>query len=93
MSASLRSKNHNECYRFFRLRLLNLNQEQIKKLTDEMDAECKSIPVNALQMSWYMRGGVTYNDIMMMSHEEVEAINKIISDNLETTKKTKLPFF
>jgi hypothetical protein len=58
-----------------------------------MDAECKSIPVNAIQLSWYMRGGVTYSDIMMMTHEEVEAINKLIADNLETTKKTKLPFF
>ena len=26
-------------------------------------------------------------------YEEVEAINKLIADNLETTKKTKLPFF
>jgi hypothetical protein len=40
-----------------------------------------------------MRGGVTYSDIMMMTHEEVEAINKLINENLETTKKTKLPFF
>lgn len=44
-------------------------------------------------MSWYMRGGVTYADILNMSEIEREAINKIIEDNLETTKKSQLPFF
>ena len=58
-----------------------------------MDVECKAIPAHAIQLSWYMRGGVTYNDIMMMTHDEVDVINKLINDNLETTKKTKLPFF
>ena len=44
-------------------------------------------------MSWYMRGGATYIDILNMSTEERTAINKLIEDNLETTKKSNLPFF
>ena len=40
-----------------------------------------------------MRGGVSYNDIMNMSSHERETLSKIIDDNLETTKKTQLPFF
>ena len=44
-------------------------------------------------MAWYMRGGATYTDILNMSISEREAINKIIEDNLETTKNSKLPFF
>lgn len=40
-----------------------------------------------------MRGGASYNDIMNMSVSERKAIGKIIEDNLETTKKTQLPFF
>ena len=44
-------------------------------------------------MAWYMRGGVTYEDILNMSLSEREAINKIIESNLETTKTSKLPFF
>ena len=40
-----------------------------------------------------MRGGVQYNDIMNMSIDEIANLNKIIEENLETTKKTKLPFF
>ena len=44
-------------------------------------------------MAWYMRGGATYEDIMNMSHIEREAIAKLIDQNLETTKKTQMPFF
>ena len=44
-------------------------------------------------MSWYMRGGATYNDILNMSIEERTAIGKLIETNLETTKKSQLPFF
>jgi hypothetical protein len=40
-----------------------------------------------------MRGGVTYEDILNMSDSEREAINKIVEDHLETTKKTQMPFF
>ena len=39
-----------------------------------------------------MRGGVTYEDILNMSIDERHEINKIIESNLETTKKTQMPF-
>lgn len=75
------------------MRLLSLDSEGLKKLLDHMEKECEDIKKNALKMSWYMRGGATYNDIMNMSVMERQAINKIIDDNLETTKKSQLPFF
>lgn len=43
-------------------------------------------------MCWYMRG-LSYNEAMMMSYEERELIGEIIKENLETTKKSGLPFF
>ena len=47
----------------------------------------------ALKMCWYMRGGVTYNEAMNLGHHEREMIGRIIKDNLETTKKTGMPFY
>lgn len=44
-------------------------------------------------MCWYMRGGLSYDDSMMLCKSEREIIGGIIKDNLETTKKSKLPFF
>ena len=40
-----------------------------------------------------MRGGATYEDILNMSIKEREIIANIIESNLETTKKSQLPFF
>lgn len=58
-----------------------------------MDNEVKTIKSNALKMSWYMRGALSYTDAMNLSPQESELINKIIESNLETTKKSGLPFF
>lgn len=75
------------------MKLLHLDHEGVKKLIDDMESECSSIKNNALSMSWYMRGGVTYEDILNMSNEEREEIKKIIDSNLDITKKSQLPFF
>jgi len=40
-----------------------------------------------------MRGGVTYEQAMNLSHDERNIISDIIKENMETTKKTGLNFF
>lgn len=67
--------------------------DTMKKVGDNMWKEAQQIKFNAQKLSWYMRGGIQYNDILNMSQEEINNLNKIIDDNLETTKKSKLPFF
>ena len=73
--------------------LLNLSPERIKKLIDQYEKDTNEIKKSALTMCWYMRGGVSYEDILNMGTEERKAINDIIENNLETTKKSQLPFF
>jgi hypothetical protein len=58
-----------------------------------MDKEVRAFKENALRMCWYMRGGLSYDDSMLLSETERKLINDLIKDNLETTKKSKLPFF
>ena len=58
-----------------------------------MEKERMSISYNAQKLAWFMRGGINFVDIMNMSHDEIENINKLIDENMETTKKTRLPFF
>ena len=58
-----------------------------------MDQEAMSIRSEVLKLCWYMRGGITYNDAMLMSLEDRKIINEIIKDNLETAKKSGMPFF
>jgi len=40
-----------------------------------------------------MRGGVTIDEAYALSIEDREIISKVIEENLETTKKSGLPFF
>ena len=58
-----------------------------------MESEATSIKKTALKYSWYVRGGASYEDILNMSADERKAIGEIIDENLETTKKTQMPFF
>jgi hypothetical protein len=58
-----------------------------------MDKEVRALKENALRMCWYMRGGLSYDDSMLLSETERRLINELIKENLETTKKSKLPFF
>lgn len=62
-------------------------------MVDGMDKEAQSIRDEALKMCWYMRGGLTYNEAMHLSFQERESIGRLIKENLETTKKTGLPFY
>lgn len=75
------------------MRLLYSDSEQISSLIEQMEKECDRIRADSMKMSWYMRGGATYNDVMNMSIAERNIINKLIEENLETTKNTKMPFF
>jgi len=40
-----------------------------------------------------MRGSITIDDAFALSYEDREIISNIIKENLETTKKSGLPFF
>lgn len=72
---------------------MTLEIEGIIALLESYDKESKALKTEALKISWFMRGGVTYDDAMAMSFQERVIISDIIKDNLETTKKSGLPFF
>jgi hypothetical protein len=70
-----------------------MTHNQAKELVVQMEKDVKSIYKNGQRLSWYMRGGINFTDIMNMSQSQIDSINEIIDDNMETTKKSKLPFF
>jgi hypothetical protein len=58
-----------------------------------MDKETHNIRLDVLKLCWYMRGGITYDEAMQMSESDRSIVNEIVKENLETTKKSGLPFF
>lgn len=51
------------------------------------------IKSHCLKLTWHMRGGVSYTDVMNMSIDERNMITQLITENMETTKKSGLPYF
>jgi hypothetical protein len=62
-------------------------------LVDKFENEVKIIKKELIKFCWYMRGGLTYGEALNLSAQEREIISELISENLETTKKSGLPFF
>lgn len=72
---------------------MTLTDQEIVEYLNSLDKESKAIKKDLLKMCWFMRGGLTYEEAFNLGVQEREIINDIINDNLETTKKSKLPFF
>lgn len=58
-----------------------------------LEDQAKQFKHDLYKMIWYMRGSVTVDDIYQMSYEDREMIGRIVKENLDTTKKSGLPFF
>ena len=70
-----------------------MDSDHIAKMLEAMDKEADEIRKEALKMAWYMRGGLTYDQAMALGVSERKMISTLIKENLETTKKSGLPFF
>ena len=58
-----------------------------------MEIEIKALKDELYRLCWYMRGSLSFSEAYDLSIEDREIINKIINDNLDLTKETRLPFF
>jgi hypothetical protein len=62
-------------------------------MVEAMEKEANDIKQEAIKMSWFMRGGITYEQALQLNANERKTVSALIKDNLETTKKSGLPFF
>lgn len=72
---------------------MTLNTEEILGLVKSYENQVNAIKDELLRFCWFMRGGISYSDSMMLSLEDRKLINRIVKDNLETTKKSGMPFY
>lgn len=70
-----------------------MSNEAIIQMLDDMDNESRALRHEALRISWSMRGGVSYDDAMYLSQSDREIVDKILKENLEITKESKMPYF
>ena len=72
---------------------MTLTPEEILGLVKSYENEIKNIKDELLRICWYMRGGISYNDSMDLTMEDRRLVTKIVQDNLDTAKKSGMPFF
>lgn len=72
---------------------MTLDNDAIVDLIKNYEKESRAFKEEALRFTWYMRGGITYDEAMQLSYHEKEIIAKIIKDNMKITKESGLPFF
>jgi len=58
----------------------------------QIEKDATEIKKDLLKICWYMRG-MSYQEALSLTADERKIIGDIIKDNLETTKKSGLPFF
>jgi hypothetical protein len=52
-----------------------LDSDQIGRLVDGMDKETNEIRQEAIKISWYMRGGITYDHALQLSVAERKTVS------------------
>jgi hypothetical protein len=70
-----------------------MSDEDINNLIDQYEKESRAIREESIRITWWMRGGINYEQAMALSLEEREVINNFIKENMEATKKSGMPFF
>ena len=68
------------------------NEEIIREL-EKLDKESRSIKNELIRITWWMRGGITYEQAFNLGNKERQMVNELIKDNIETSKKTGVPIF
>lgn len=62
-------------------------------MLEQFDKEVGAMRKELLQLCWFMRGGLSFDEAVLLSPSDRVAIREIVEDNFETTKKSGLPYF
>jgi hypothetical protein len=64
---------------------------EIEQFLQSFESATNQIKVEIFRISWYMRGGVSSQDLFhTYSYEDRQIMNTIIKDNIEATKNSRL---
>jgi hypothetical protein len=72
--------------------MTTMSNSDISKYVERLESTVKGIKEEIFKISWYMRGGVSAQELFhIYSYEDRMLLSSLIKDNIETIQKTKLP--
>jgi hypothetical protein len=74
------------------MRVLSMSNSDIELYVNSLEKAAKGIKDEIYRISWYMRGGVSSQDLFhIYSYEDRQLMFDIIKENIEATKTSKMP--
>ena len=70
-----------------------MGDSDIMKHLKEFDSACKNLKLELMKICWFMRGGMSWNEALVLSPDERAISAQLVKENMETTKKSGQPFF
>ncbi len=72
--------------------MTTMSNSDISKYVERLESTVKGIKEEIFKISWYMRGGVSAQELFhIYSYEDRTLLSGLIKDNIETIQKTGLP--
>jgi hypothetical protein len=66
-----------------------LPAEEIEEFLVRLDDEAKRFKTQLFKLSWYMRGGVTMEELLhVYSNDDIVILTQIAQENIELTQKS-----
>lgn len=65
--------------------------EDVEKILEEFKNERKEIERSIVEICFFMRGSISWNEAWNLTSENIKSIRKQITKNIETVNKTGLP--
>ena len=59
----------------------------------DFDNETKNLKLELMKICWFMRGGMSWNEALVLSPDERAISAQLVKENMDTTKKSGHPFF
>lgn len=69
------------------------DKELIQRTFSRLRAETKNILDEVVNLTWYMRGGIQYQDMMMITVNERGIIQEFIENRMESIKGHMNPVY
>lgn len=67
------------------------NPSEVEELLQDMAIASKAITREVVDICWYMRGSINWDQAWQLTTKQKEVIRKVIRENIERTEKTRMP--
>ena len=70
-----------------------MGDSEIVAYLKDFDSQVKNLKLEIMKICWFLRGGMSWNEALILSPDEREIVSQLVKENMETTKKSGQPFF